>query len=358
MITYKFSKTQNAEFSVVLRKRVNAFFKEAGLKKGANFEMLMKTLMALAMYLVPFAFILFAGITNLYILFSLFILMGLGKAFIGTSVMHDAVHESYSSNKVLNKFLALTAPLVGIDSTVWKLQHNVLHHTYTNIEHADEDISPRYVLRFSPHQPKRWFHKFQHLYVWFFYSISTLVWVVSKDYFKLFNYKKMGLLDSGRPFRIRLLKTFFRKAAYLAVFLALPIYILNIPAGITLLMFISMHCVTGLSLSLIFQSAHIIESSEFIEQKEELIEESWSAHQLRTTANFAPKNKILTWFSGGLNHQVEHHLFPNICHIHYPKISSIVKRTAAEFNLPYHVQESFHSAVFNHYKMLRQLGRA
>jgi linoleoyl-CoA desaturase len=123
-------------------------------------------------------------------------------------------------------------------------------------------------------------------------------------------------------------------------------------------MFVCMHLVAGISLSMIFQPAHIIDTSNFIEQEEIEIDKNWSVHQLETTSNFAMNSKFITWFAGGLNFQVEHHLFPNICHIHYPKIAGIVQETASEFNIPYHAQKSFFSAIAGHYRMLRELGRA
>ena len=182
MIRYKFSRTLDTEFSDVLRKRANAYFKENELRKDANTTMWVKSAVALSFYLIPFAFILSGMTQNLWILFGLWMLMGFGKAFVGMSVMHDSVHGSYSKNKKTNNLMAFTARLLGMDPVVWNVQHNVLHHTYPNIEGADEDIAPRYVMRFSPNQPLRWFHRFQHIYVWFFYGLSTFQWVTIQGF--------------------------------------------------------------------------------------------------------------------------------------------------------------------------------
>ncbi|MEM7550562.1 MAG: acyl-CoA desaturase [Bacteroidota bacterium] len=356
MIHYKFSKDINKEFSDLLKVRVNEYFRTNKLQKKANFEMFCKSALALSLYLIPYFIILFAGITNVPTLFVLWILMGFGISFIGTSIMHDALHGAYSNNKLVNSIMGFSAALLGVDPTMWKIQHNVLHHTYTNIEDADEDIEPRFVLRFSPHQPKRWFHEFQHLYVWFFYSMSTVIWITAKDFVKLFKYREKGFVKAGSDFRKKLMFIAFRKASYFAFFLVLPIVMLDIPVGTTLLMFFTMHFVAGMSLSLIFQPAHVIETSNFIEQDEEWINENWSVHQILTTTNFAMKSKFIYWFSGGLNFQLEHHLFPNICHVHYPAISKILQKTTSEFNLPYHAKKTFLGAIYAHYKMLKDLG--
>lgn len=320
--------------------------------------MVVKTISALTLYLLPFVASLVFEIGNLPALFSLWIAMGAGMAFMGTSVMHDSIHGSYTKKKNLRKFLAKCTWILGIDATIWKTQHNVLHHSYTNIEGADEDIQPRYVLRFSPHQPRKWFHRYQHIYALFFYTISTLIWVTFKDFNKARQYKKMGILpvDSFPKYMLGMVS---RKIFYFSIFLALPIYILPVSAGTVVLLFVAMHMTAGFLLSLIFQPAHVMEVSDFIDrQKEEnrSIEENRLVHQLRTTTNFGMTNRWLTWFSGGLNYQIEHHLYPNICHVHYGEISKIVRDTAAEHDLPYHTQPSLGRAFYLHLLMLKALG--
>lgn len=319
--------------------------------------MVWKTIAALSIYLLPFVFMLVFQVENLPLLIILWITMGAGMAFIGTSVMHDAIHGSYTRKKYWKSILAASTWIVGIDPTIWRTQHNVLHHSFTNIEGADEDIQPRYVLRFSPHQPLKWFHRYQHIYAFFFYGISTLLWVTIKDFAKANQYRKMGILTKP-SFPLYILEIFLRKASYLALFLALPIIVLPVSAGWVVAMFILMHITAGILLGMIFQPAHIMEVSDFIDEREEWnqIDENRLVHQLRTTTNFGMKNRLLTWFSGGLNHQIEHHLFPNICHVHYPGISRIVRETAAEYHIPYHTQPSLRLAVYHHLKMLRALG--
>jgi linoleoyl-CoA desaturase len=358
MIRHKFSPVINKEFSVVLRQRVSDYFKDLGLEQNANAEMITKTVVLLSLYIGAYFLMLLGGFTNLYVLFGLWLFLGLGKALIGMSVMHDNMHGSYSKKKWVNNLVGgLSTWTIGIDPEVWKIQHNVLHHTYTNIDHADEDIESRYIFRFTPHQPRRWFHKFQHFYAPVVYSLLSLIWIVAKDYMKLFNYKKKGLVKGGATFRKHIVNIVIRKTTYLAAFLLLPMWLLPYSVGMVLLMFVSMHAVTGLILSFVFQPAHVVPTSTFIMTDEQEIKENWQVHQLMTTSNFGMHNRLLTWLIGGLNYQVEHHLFPNICHVHYPKLSEIVKKTAEEFDLPYYAQRSFRAAVINHLIMLRDLGR-
>lgn len=357
MIRYKFSKQINLEFATTLRSRVNAYFKDNDISKKANTHMVTKSIFATTLYFALYFVILFSGISSMPLMFGLWMLLGAAQAFIGMSVMHDVLHGSFSKNKAVNTLMQIPIIGIGVESTLWQLQHNVLHHTFTNIEHADEDIAPRYVLRLTEHQTRRWFHRYQHYYVTFFYSLIVILWMTSKDFLKLAHYKKTGLIATNKAAMHTLLRILYKRTLFYGVFLVIPMFVLNFSPWIVLLMFISMLAVSGLVLSIIFQTAHIVEECATIKQDEHLIEENWHVHQLMTTSNFGINSKWVTYFSGSLNYQVEHHLFPDICHVHYPQISKIVQTTAAEYGIPYNCQKTFGSAVMSHFAHLRELGK-
>ncbi len=357
MIQYKFSRIEHQQFTRVLRQRVAAYFKENNLDRKGNHQMVSKTVASLGMYIIPYVLCMVFAPANLWVLFGAWIIMGLGNAFIGTSIMHDSLHGSYSRAKWLNRLVGSTAFLCGADPKIWQLQHNVLHHTYTNIDDADEDIAPRYVLRFSPNQPRRWFHRYQHLYAIVFYSISTITWVIWKDYIKVFQYKNKGLIKPGREFWSRFGQIVLKTILYFFFMLALPMLVLPVSPSTVVALFVVMHVISGSLLTLIFQPAHVVPNSKFIAQEEEEIEENWLVHQLATTSNFGTRSKFLLWVTGGLNFQVEHHLFPDICHVHYPSVSKIVRQTVEEFQLPYFEEKSFLSAVRSHFRLLKLLGK-
>ena len=312
----------------------------------------------LLLFFLPM-FIINTGITTSgWVLFALYMVAGLGMAGIGMGVMHDAVHGSYSSNQRINKIMGYSFNLIGSNANIWRIQHNVLHHTFTNIDESDEDIHAPFFLRFSPHARLYWIHRFQHLYVWFFYGLSTLTWITTKDFVKLSRYKKLGLIKGSAEFRTEILKIAAWKIVYYSYALVLPIIMVPLAPWIIILAFLSMHFITGILISLVFQTAHVMPGTDFpLPDKDGLIANNWAIHQLVTTSNFAPKNNFLFWMIGGLNYQVEHHLFPNICHIHYKKISAIVEKTAKEYGIPYLSKKTFISAIGDHTKMLYQLGR-
>lgn len=351
---------QQRLFFQTLRMRVDQHLKANNLSKNANWGMYFKTFFMFALYFTPYFLMLFGVVQSLPLMFILSIVMGLGMAGIGLSVMHDANHGSYSKNPIVNKFLSYSLNLLGGHNTNWQVQHNTLHHTFTNIEGHDEDIdAPAFMLRFSPHSDRRKIHRFQFLYAWLFYGLLTLMWSTTKDFRQLNRYRQMGLLDTyKKKYGKELLIIIASKILYFTYMIIIPLLVLDVTWYQFLIGFVMMQFTAGLLLSAIFQSAHVIEETKFpMPDKSGNIENDWAVHQLYTTANFAPKSRIFSWFIGGLNYQVEHHLFPSVCHIHYRRISEIVRATANEYNFPYHSQPTFASALWSHTKMLWRLGR-
>jgi linoleoyl-CoA desaturase len=343
----------------VLRKRVSEYFEKSKDSKYADLSMVVKTIFMLSLFILPILAIIIIPFQSAWILFGLYVLSGLGMAGIGMGVMHDANHGSYSRNSKVNKVLGLTLNLVGANANIWKLQHNVLHHSFTNIHEGDDDINTPSFLKFSPDRPNRKIHRYQHYYTWFFYALSTLSWITSKDFVRVKRYYQFGLIRSEKDYRRKVWNIILWKAIYFSYALILPIVLTGFSWWVVFLAFVSMHLVTGMAISTVFQIAHVMPDLEFPQtNKKGEIDSERMVHQMVTTTNFSPKNRILTWFIGGLNYQVEHHLFPNICHVHYRKLSPIVKETAREFDIPYNSEESFVGALINHTRMLKKLGRA
>ena len=317
--------------------------------------MVIKTICMLLMLLVPFGFIIGGSIQSTALLFTLYGIAGLGMAGIGMGVMHDAVHGAYSLNPKINKLLGYSMNLIGSNDRLWHIKHNVLHHTYTNVEEHDGDIEGTFFLRFSPNSKYYSVTRFQFIYAWFFYGLATLDWVAIKDFIMVFKFQRNGLLKG------KFLNTFtwvmLWKVFFFTYSIILPIYFVPQGWGVVVLAFVFMHFVTGFLLTVVFQLAHVLPSTEYpLPDKTGVMENDWAVHQFITTSNFAPKSKIMAWFIGGLNYQVEHHLFPDICHVHYPKISAIVENTAKEFGVPYLTKPTFVSALWSHTKMLYRLG--
>jgi linoleoyl-CoA desaturase len=358
MQTIKFVNTKDkGQFTATLRKNVNEYFKNEGISTKGNWKMVVKSAVMLSLYLIPFILMLTIPMSA-WLIIPLSILMGIGMAGIGMGVMHDAVHGSFSKKIWVNKMVGNVIYFIGGNKFNWKVQHNVLHHTYTNIEGHDEDIEPKAIFRMSQASPLKKIHRFQHVYAMFFYSLMTISRMVN-EFKQLANYNKKGLTkQQGSTPRKEFSKLILGKIVYLMVIIGLPLVFSSFSWWLVILGFIVMHLVAGLFMSLVFQMAHVVEeASQPVPDSDGVIEKEWAIHELETTVNFSRKSRCFAYLIGGLNYQVEHHLFPNICHVHYRAISPIVERTAKEFGLKYNENRTFACAIGSHLRMLKTLGK-
>jgi len=357
----KFIPQNDTDFGNTVRKRVSEYFKTNKISRKGDYRIWIKVIVLPILYLAPFGLILsneFSG--NLIAFYSLWVLMGIGLAGCGLGIMHDANHGAISKNQSVNNFIGKLILNLSAGSAInWKIQHNVLHHSFTNIDGYDEDIKPKGLMRFSPHQPVKPIYRFQVFYAWFLYGLMTFGWATFKDFQQLSRYNEKGLIKQlGSDYNTELVKLIIQKILYYTFFIVLPILLLNIAWWHIVLGWLCMHFLAGLILGCVFQPAHVVPTSEFpLPNKENNVEVDLAKHQLLTTTNFAPTNRLLSWYVGGLNYQIEHHLFPTMCHVHHKKISKIVKKTAEEFGLPYNSQPTFFGALVNHAKMLHKLGK-
>jgi len=353
----RFVPKDKSKFFATLRSRIDNYFTDNNLSKHANSEMVVKSIVLLGGYIFTFAFMLFLGI-NGWSGYLLWALMGVFCAGIGMSVMHDANHGAYSKKQEVNDWIGYSLNLVGGAVTNWKLQHNILHHTYTNVPTHDDDIQNRAILRFNPQGKSNLIHKFQFVYAFFFYGILTLYWVTLKDLVQLIKFKKDGVSKAtDKELFVLFLKMSMMKIAYFSAMLLLPVYVFGFSWTFVLTGFLLLHFVTGLILTVIFQLAHSVEGTTHpMPDSTGIIENDWAIHQMHTTVNFSRHNKWLSWYVGGLNFQVEHHLFPRICHVHYPALAHIVKETAEEFGIPYLENHTFGQALNSHIALLQRMG--
>ena len=358
MEVVRFSKIDKAKFFRTLNKRVNTYFKENNIKKTGNWKLYLKTAIMFALFLVPFILIL--TITMPYwLLLVLKVIIGVGMAGVGMNVMHDANHESFSSKKWLNKLMGSSMYLLSGNVFNWKVQHNVLHHTFTNIKDHDEDIDAGRIIRFSKHAKWLPIHKYQKYYSPFIYGLLTINWAITTDFKQMHRYLKRKLSYGKFPNpKVEWTKLIVTKILYYLLWLVLPILVLDVAWWKVLIGFFVMHYTAGIILSFVFQLAHIVPTTETpTPDMEGNMEHTWAIHQLYTTANFAPNNWFINYITGGLNHQVEHHIFPHISHVHYKKIAEIVKKTTQEFNLPYNEYKTTRRALIEHFKHIAELGK-
>ncbi|MEJ8844342.1 acyl-CoA desaturase [Lacibacter sp. H375] len=359
MKTIKFvsNDANQKQFGLAVRKNVNDYFRDNNISIKGNLRMAIQTMVMLAAYIFPFV-LLFIIPMNGWVALLLAALSGAGMAGVGMCVMHDAVHGSYSNREWINKMLGSTMYLLGSNVFNWKIQHNYLHHSYTNIDSYDHDINSKGPIRFSQYGPLKKIHRYQYIHAFFFYGLMTIAKLI-KDYSQLNHFNKAGITGKYHisP-AFEYTKMTIVKLVYLFVFIGLPLLFTSFTWWQVLLGFFVMHWMAGFIMSTVFQLAHVVDGAEQLlpDEKGEISEE-WAVHQLRTTSDFARNNLFLEYYIGGLNFQIEHHLFPNICHIHYRKIAPIVERTAKEFGFVYNLKPSLWQAFSSHIQRLKELGR-
>lgn len=352
----KFLNKDKSLFFSVLRDNVDSYFHDNQVCKTGGQRILVKAVCMLTLYLGSFALIL-TGRFSEWQMLALTLLMGVGVAGVGMSVMHDAIHGSFSKHGWINKLFGASLYLLGGNVYNWEIQHNRLHHTYTNIHEVDEDITGKFLLRLSCGDRLKAMHRYQHIYAFFLYSLMTISFLW-KDFKEIPLYNKMAKTGLVKSFpRKEIVYLIVGKIAYVLFIGVLPLLVLDISFGQWVIGFFAMHCVAGLILSTIFQLAHVVEGAcQPSPDEKGNIENAWAIHQLHTTSNFASKNYAFSWYIGGLDYQIEHHLFPHISHVHYRAISPIVRATALSFNIPYNDKASFANGLDSHIRMLRYLG--
>ena len=277
--------------------------------------------------------------------------LALAASAIGFCVFHDANHGTLFRRPTGNLWVArLCSVLLGPSRHFWVHKHQGMHHRQPNVFGWDDDLEPRGLLRLSP--ARAWEARFrrQELKALLYYSLNTLEWLFWKDFLCL----ARGRLNQWHPVTLNKQdrnELLVCKGLYLALFVAPSFLVL--PILWSTAAFILFHVVLSWVLAIVFQVAHLTPGMEFGGVRSG---DDWAMHQIRTTANFAIGSRVATWLTGGLNHQIEHHLFPKVAHTHYPRLRPIVSATAQRHGLPCHDLGSFRSAIKQHFALLKALG--
>jgi linoleoyl-CoA desaturase len=339
-----------------LKSNVNTYFTQRKISPFGNYKLYIKAAILLFSYtLIYIHLVFFMPVTWLAI--TECILLGLLTASIGFNIMHDGAHGSFSKRSWLNKLAASSLDFLGASSFMWNIKHNVIHHAYTNIDGIDDDINARPFLRLCNTQKHYKIHRYQYIYFWLLYCLLYLFWVFFTDYRKYFSHIIGNISLPKLKFKDHIFFWFF-KLLYILLYILLPVYFHGFIPWLT--GFLIYSGVAGFLLSIVFQLAHTVDETSFAiaAQPSNRIEDEWAVHQLKSTANFSMGNKLITWFAGGLNFQIEHHLFPKISHIHYPVICNIVRQTCRETGVPYIEHRGIFSAIASHIQHLKKMGLA
>jgi linoleoyl-CoA desaturase len=339
-----------------LTRRVDQYFEKSGKNRWGDWRIHTKSIVLISIMIACYVILVFFT-PAWYFSLTLCTILGFTFAGIGFNVMHDSAHGSYSRYPWLNNLMGHSLNVMGGDVHLWKTKHNMVHHNFTNVVGMDDDIDITPVMRISPQQEKRAYHKYQHLYAFVLYATNYFLWVYYFDYKKYFS-GKIGATKIKKYSFWQHFSFWFTKIIYMVVFVALPIYMVGI--GPMLIGYTVTLLVCGIVIAVVFQLAHVVEETTFYDdtKSRQSLDNDWAVQQINTTSNFAMNNKLVSWFTGGLNFQVEHHLFPRISHIHYPELSKIVQEMCEQFGVQYNAHRTVLQAVRSHVVHLKHMGNS
>lgn len=341
-----------------LKKRVDAYFQQTGRRRRDCPQMYFKTATIMSCFVAAYVLLLFFA-ASWWTVLPLAVILGLSLAAIGFNIQHDGGHKAYSDRPWVNKLMSLTIDLIGGSSYLWAWKHNTFHHTFTNVAGHDDDISIGILGQLSPHQKRYAFHRAQCVYLWFLYGFLAIKWHLVDDFYSV-AIGRIGSHKIPRPRGTELLIFIGGKIAFFSLAFVIPMLLHPIWAVLAVYAFAAF--ISGVVMSVVFQLAHCVEDAEFPEPIPapgggQVMPTDWAVHQVQTTVDFARGNWFLYWYLGGLNFQIEHHLFHGICHIHYPALSKVVEEVCRDFGIRYAAQTSFHAAIASHFRWLVAMGR-
>jgi linoleoyl-CoA desaturase len=343
-------------FHATLKRRVDAYLDATGSTRSGGAAMYAKTGVILAWFVTSYAVLLAFGGTSPWLAAALTMSLALATAGIGFSVMHDANHGAYSRTPRINRMWGLALDFIGGSSYVWRFKHNVQHHTYANVDGMDADIDGEPFLRLASSQRLRAIHRWQHIYAWLLYGVLAVKWWFVDDFVDMVR-GRIGQVPFPRPRGPELAACLAGKAVFVTWAVVIPAVVFR--SAWVGPMFLLGAFTLGVVLSTVFQLAHSVPEAEFhaAVAGDQRMPTSFAEHQVRATVDFAPSNRLVGWYIGGLNFQIEHHLFPDVCHVHYPALAAIVEATCHEHGMPHRTAATLRAAIAAHYRFLRALGR-
>ncbi|WP_263377351.1 fatty acid desaturase family protein [Granulicella paludicola] len=343
-----------ASFPKVLRSRLDSFFAATQTSPKADGMMWSKIGIGLVVLAGSWTAI-YAFKLNSWAFMALYILSGLAQTFLLLNIAHDSNHNAISSRSIVNKTLNYAFDLCGINSYMWRILHHRGHHSCVNVHGEDDALTGRGLLRFTPYEPRTSLQRFQHVYALALYAVFSLDYVFVRDFECFFRPAHDYIERTKHPAREYVI-LFASKAFYLTYMLILPIFLLHRAPLLVIGSFLLVHMIVGLSVALVFQTTHTIDSTYFPAGRGEF--DNGVYHIFATTADYATANPVVSWLTGGLNHHIVHHLCPFVCHTHYAPLTRIVEETAAEFGVPYRQHPTMTKAIWHHLILLKQLGTA
>jgi linoleoyl-CoA desaturase len=339
------------EFSRLLSLNSSSLLGDPATLRGAYWRIWLKAGIVMAWAVGSYLVLLLAATTPLAAAAAC-LSLGLAAAGIGFCIMHDANHGAFSTNTMVNRVAAHSLDLLGGSSYVWRAKH-LAHHTYTNVAEHDPDVDALPFARFEPSQRRRPWHRYQHYYIWVLYAFVTLRWQIITD-FTILARGRVGQSSFKRPRGWNLGGLVIGKAAFVTWAILIPL-VLHRPFPVFAALIVT-SAVASLALTVTFQLSHCLEEATTLAVPYPAARAEWHVHQVEATVDFAQKNTLMRWYLGGLNHQIEHHLYPRLPHTLHHTLADIVRRTASDCDIAYHTHPTIRAALRSHTAWLKHMG--
>ena len=346
--------TNGGAFALDVRREVDRFLDEPGRRRRARIALLAKAPIGVGAMVAGWAILIFASPGLIGAVAALAVLAA-GSLLTAFCVQHDANHGATFTARRWNYLLGWTTDvMLGVSSHAWRVKHNVAHHTYTNVAGYDNDIALAPIARFAPGHSSHWWYRLQHVYVWPLYAFMGLRWQIIDD-IAAYRRGRIGSSKLRVPRGWDLAALLGGKLIFIGWAIVVPLLVY--PWWQVVVGFVGVTCVLSLVMAVVFQLAHCVEEASFATVDDFAGEaRSWAEHEVESTADFCPRNRFLTWSLGGLNYQIEHHLFPRIPHTLYPDIAPIVRAACARHQVKYAVAPRLRDALGSHLRHLKAMG--
>jgi linoleoyl-CoA desaturase len=340
---------------------VDRLLAEPGVYARARRQLVYKTLIGFAILVGAWTYLVFGALFIGPVHAAQALVSGaallLGATIVSVCVLHDANHGAVFRTRRANHLLGWSVDVVlGFSSYVWRYKHNVSHHTYPNVDGYDDDINHSPAVRLAPTQPSHPWYRWQHLYIWPLYALALPRWHATD--LLAFRRVRLGSMCVPPPKGWDLAGLIAGKVLFACWAFALPMHVY--PWWLVLSTYLALAMTGSFLMAIVFQLAHCVDEATFLSAADFASEEPvvWATHEVESTIDFAQSNQVLTWCIGGLNYQIEHHLFPRLPHTLYPRIAPMLRELAEQFGVRYIAKPTVTSALRSHYSHLRAMGRA
>lgn len=337
-----------------IKLKIVQYFEQTRKTKKANLLLVVKALIFLCLIVGGYGLMITLDTKDYFFFFCYYLLFTLGSILFVVTVGHDASHQSLFKRRSANKIVGYSWNILGISKHLWEMKHHHSHHIYTNIPHKDFDIAESPLIRLNPNYNYRPYYKYQYLYAPALYLLFGVFVIYVRDF--IFYYKTLYGQPGTRFGRYFLINLLITKLGYIFISIVIPAILLPFEWWTVLATNLGCLGIGGSFLLLVLIVPHINETAAINESSTSIKNQNdWTLHQIRCTIDSSADSRLLSWLTGGLNTHLIHHLFPDICHVHYIDLTRLVRQELNERGIRYQ-EKPIAISIIDHFRFLKKMG--